>query len=622
MTPTPISPAWPNGRPRPRRRWFSAMDLFGWVKSKSGARPAAKPERQADTHLAETQRNQAAAADPASSAWVSANAGTGKTHVLTMRVLRLLLAGTAPERILALTYTKAAAAEMSKRVFARLAEWVTAPDAELSGKLEKLLDRPPTTEESDRARQLFAIAIETPGGLKVQTIHAFCERLLQRFPLEAGVPPGFAILDDHERSRLLAEAADETLGEATSAAGTPLARALGVAIKYSTDFNFDQLLAEVAREQAWLDAAARLGDAGDETFAAAEAIYRRAIGIGPDVRREDVEAELASLLSETDLRRAAGHPGLGLAQRRQGLRARRRRAARQGAPATAIDALCAVFITGNGDPRKNLMTQRTGRRAPRRTRPADARPAAMRGPQCRARQAHAARGRHGAAGARQRGHAALRRGQGAPRRARLRRPGRQDGQPSALLGRGRVGALQARWRPRPHPGRRGAGHEPRAVERDPRAGRGVLLGCRRQRDDAHAVCRRRREAVDLWLPGRRAREVCEDRRGVCPERARGGIAVAERAPHAVVPVRRAAAGGGRPDIRDPAANPRRDRLGRADRARRAPHGARRPRRGVGAREARGGRGRRAMVAAGREGRDPRAGAARNAHRRHHPRLAR
>jgi len=332
------------------------MDLFGWVKSKSGARPAAKPERQADSHLAETQRNQAAAADPASSAWVSANAGTGKTHVLTMRVLRLLLAGTAPERILALTYTKAAAAEMSKRVFARLAEWVTAPDAELSGKLEKLLDRPPTTEESDRARQLFAIAIETPGGLKVQTIHAFCERLLQRFPLEAGVPPGFAILDDHERSRLLAEAADETLGEATSAAATPLARALGVAIKYSTDFNFDQLLAEVAREQAWLDAAARLGDAGDETFAAAEAIYRRAIGIGPDVRREDVEAELASLLSETDLRRvqdilASGSPNDVKASERVAA------ALRAKAAGDRIDALCAVFITGNGDPRASLMTR-------------------------------------------------------------------------------------------------------------------------------------------------------------------------------------------------------------------------------------------------------------------------
>ena len=159
----------------------------------------------------ETRANQAAAADPGTSAWVSANAGTGKTHVLTMRVLRLLLAGTSPERILALTYTKAAAAEMSKRVFARLAEWVTMPDAELKAKLAELLDRSPTGPEMQRARQLFAIAIETPGGLKVQTIHAFCERLLQRFPLEAGVPPGFAILDEHERGELLAEAADAML---------------------------------------------------------------------------------------------------------------------------------------------------------------------------------------------------------------------------------------------------------------------------------------------------------------------------------------------------------------------------------------------------------------------------
>src|SRR5215510_12746184 len=233
-----------------------------------------------DAARAETRRNQAAAADPTASAWVSANAGTGKTHVLTLRMLRLLLAGTEPARILALTYTKAAAAEMATRVAARLADWVTAGDEALAEALRELLDRAPSAEEMRRARQLFALVIETPGGLKVQTIHAFCERLLQRFPLEAGVPPGFAILDDHERGRLLAEAADETLTEATSTPGTPLARALGVAIRYSTDFNFDQLLAEVSREQAWLDAAARLGDAGDTTFADAEAIYRRAIGIG------------------------------------------------------------------------------------------------------------------------------------------------------------------------------------------------------------------------------------------------------------------------------------------------------------------------------------------------------
>jgi ATP-dependent helicase/nuclease subunit A len=130
----------------------------------------------AATALAETQRNQSQAADPSVSAWVSANAGTGKTHVLTMRVLRLLLAQEPPEpeRILALTYTKAAAAEMATRVFARLAQWVTASDADLKSMLAELLSRPPAAEEMLRARRLFARTIETPGGLKVQTIHAFC----------------------------------------------------------------------------------------------------------------------------------------------------------------------------------------------------------------------------------------------------------------------------------------------------------------------------------------------------------------------------------------------------------------------------------------------------------------
>src|SRR2546423_14636225 len=121
------------------------MSLFAWAKREDSPR---------NKRLEETRRNQAAAADPTSSAWVSANAGTGKTHVLTMRVLRLLLGGTPPERILALTYTKAAAAEMSKRVFARLAEWVTADEASLKRKLGELLDRAPTATETQWARQL------------------------------------------------------------------------------------------------------------------------------------------------------------------------------------------------------------------------------------------------------------------------------------------------------------------------------------------------------------------------------------------------------------------------------------------------------------------------------------
>ena len=147
--------------------------------------------------LRHTTKLQSDAADPQASVWVSANAGTGKTHVLTMRVLRLLLAGTAPERILCLTYTKAAAAEMSERVFDHLAQWVTSDDADArEGARGAAQPRRLPIDERELARTLFARAIETPGGLKVQTIHAFCERLLQRFPLEAGVPPGFSILDD------------------------------------------------------------------------------------------------------------------------------------------------------------------------------------------------------------------------------------------------------------------------------------------------------------------------------------------------------------------------------------------------------------------------------------------
>ncbi len=140
--------------------------------------------------LQRTSKAQASAADPTASVWVSANAGTGKTHVLTTRVLRLMLAGTPPERILCLTYTKAAAAEMSKRVFDSLAKWVMLPEDALRAALAKdYLGRAPSTEELNLARTLFTRATETPGGLRVQTIHAFAERLLQRFPLEAGVTP-------------------------------------------------------------------------------------------------------------------------------------------------------------------------------------------------------------------------------------------------------------------------------------------------------------------------------------------------------------------------------------------------------------------------------------------------
>lgn len=139
------------------------------------------------------------AADPGLSAFVTANAGSGKTKTLIDRVARLLLAGAQPETILCVTYTKAAAAEMQRRLFLLLGEWSVCDDVSLREALAKLEGATPDAYDHrglSKARALFASALETPGGLKIQTIHAFCEKLLRRFPLEAGVSPGFRVMDD------------------------------------------------------------------------------------------------------------------------------------------------------------------------------------------------------------------------------------------------------------------------------------------------------------------------------------------------------------------------------------------------------------------------------------------
>src|SRR3954452_24867560 len=139
---------------------------------------------------------QARASDPAASAFVSANAGSGKTHVLVQRVIRLLLSGVPPEKILCLTFTKAAAANMAERVFSTLGRWVTLDDAALDDAIRGSGITHSDAKLRMRARELFACALETPGGLKVQTIHALCTRLLQQFPFEANVPARFTVLDE------------------------------------------------------------------------------------------------------------------------------------------------------------------------------------------------------------------------------------------------------------------------------------------------------------------------------------------------------------------------------------------------------------------------------------------
>lgn len=188
----------------------------------------------------EATRRQITAARPDSSTWLTANAGSGKTRVLTDRVARLLLSGADPQHILCLTYTKAAAGEMQNRLFRTLGKWAMMEDgalgAELRGKgVSGDLDLA-------QARRLFARAIETPGGLKIQTIHSFCASLLRRFPLEAGVSPQFQEMDDRMAQLLRQEVLDQMAQE-----GGAAEQALRDLALIYTGNAFDGLCAELVR---------------------------------------------------------------------------------------------------------------------------------------------------------------------------------------------------------------------------------------------------------------------------------------------------------------------------------------------------------------------------------------
>jgi ATP-dependent helicase/nuclease subunit A len=185
------------------------------------------------------------ASDPKVSAWVDASAGTGKTTVLTDRVLRLLLAGAAPDRILCITFTRAAAAEMSNRIIERLGGWAVKDDGALVDELYELTGARPDAAAQTRARQLFAAIVDAPAGFRIQTIHAFCQSVLRRFPLEAGLAPHFDLLDDRTAGELLAEARQTVLFEAGRDPGGPLGKALSVLIEYVDERGFAALIQAV-----------------------------------------------------------------------------------------------------------------------------------------------------------------------------------------------------------------------------------------------------------------------------------------------------------------------------------------------------------------------------------------
>ena len=277
------------------------------------------------------------AADPSISAWVAANAGSGKTHVLVNRAIRLMLAGTHPQRILCLTYTVAAATEMAGRLFEKLGGWIALDEVDLRNAIGELVGEGASAVELTLARRLFARALDTPGGLKIQTIHAFCEQLLQRFPVEAGVVPGFRVLEERRALELIAEAREAVLVAGDGAPDT----LLGI-IAHAGEERFDALVGELIRTRPAL-----LDVAGADLR---RRLLRHAMRTAGDAALADIERDVVASID----RRAYSHASRCL--REYGKRAGELAGAVDAcllsrSPADAFRSLKEAFLTEKGEPR-------------------------------------------------------------------------------------------------------------------------------------------------------------------------------------------------------------------------------------------------------------------------------
>jgi ATP-dependent helicase/nuclease subunit A len=297
---------------------------------------------------------QARASDPASSAFVSANAGSGKTHVLVHRVIRLLLEGVPPEKILCVTFTKAAAANMAERVFSTLGHWVTLDDAALDDAIVETGIAHPNARLRMTARKLFACALETPGGLKVQTIHALCTRLLQQFPFEANVPARFAVLDERDQNEMMERANLKVLLDASRDPDSATGRALNMAMASAADVTFKEVVREACLSRdhfmAWTDAAGS-ADAATVQMSAA-------LGVAAGDRIEDVERDIIdgpylprSRWEEIALVLATGNKS-------DSDQADRLREALVFTGAAQADEYLDVFLTDDRTPRKTVLTKK------------------------------------------------------------------------------------------------------------------------------------------------------------------------------------------------------------------------------------------------------------------------
>ena len=302
----------------------------------------------------DVRARQTEASDPLVSAWVAANAGSGKTHVLAQRVIRLLLDGCEPSRILCLTFTKAAAANMAKRVFDTLARWTALDDATLDDALRQIGVKRIDGGVRAHARRLFAAALDTPGGLKVQTIHAFCTRLLHQFPFEANVAARFTVLEERAEAELIDRLRLDVLLKAAAEPDGPLGRALAIAITAAADQTFATVVREaIAQRDAlmqWIDRAG--------SVAAAIVDLSAALGIDPDDSNDCINAEIVDgpVLPMAAWKQVAARFMAGSANDKKHSACLCQAAAASGDERVRI--YLRLFTTGEGKPRERLVTQR------------------------------------------------------------------------------------------------------------------------------------------------------------------------------------------------------------------------------------------------------------------------
>ena len=297
---------------------------------------------------------QARASDPAASAFVSANAGSGKTHVLVQRVIRLLLEDVPPEKILCVTFTKAAAANMAERVFSTLGHWVTLDDKALDAAILEVGIAHPNATLRTTARKLFACALETPGGLKVQTIHALCTRLLQQFPFEANVPARFAVLDERDQNEMMERANLKVLLDASRDPDSATGRALNMAMASAADVTFKEVVREACLSRdhfmAWTDAA------GTADTAAAQ--MSAALGVAASDRIEDIERAMVDGPYLPRSRWVEIALVLDTGNKSDADQADRLREALVFTGAAQVDEYLGVFLTDERAPRKTVLTKK------------------------------------------------------------------------------------------------------------------------------------------------------------------------------------------------------------------------------------------------------------------------